>query len=141
MSIADLPALNAALNATAAFLLSAGFFFIRRRRITAHKACMLSAVCVSTAFLTSYVIYHWEHGSTRFTHPGAIRWVYYAVLLTHVLLAIVTVPLVSITATRALRGHFDRHRRIARWTWPIWMYVSITGVLIYLMLYRWFPPS
>ena len=139
MSTTELPALNAGLNGLATVLLTAGYVFIRRRNVTAHKVCMASAVCVSAAFLASYVTYHWLHGSTRFTHPGVVRYVYLAILLTHVVLAAAIVPLVAITVHRALCGEFDRHRRIARWTWPIWMYVSVTGVLIYFALYHWFP--
>ena len=140
MSTSDLPAVNATLNTLSAVLLAAGLVFIRRKRIGRHKICMVSALLVSALFLISYVTYHWLHGSTKFTHPGPVRWFYYAVLSTHVVLAAAAVPLALITAARAWRGRIERHRRIARWTWPIWMYVSLTGVLIYLMLYHWYPP-
>ena len=100
---------------------------------------MLSAFAVSCLFLISYLTYHALHGSTKFTHPGPIRYVYFFILITHVVLAVATVPLVLLTLIRALRRQFDKHRRIARWTWPIWMYVSITGVIVYLMLYQLLP--
>jgi uncharacterized membrane protein YozB (DUF420 family) len=141
VSIHDLPALNAALNATAAVLLVTGFAMIRRGRVRQHRLCMLSALAVSTLFLVSYVVYHVEAGSVGFTAGGWARPVYYAILLTHVPLAALIVPLALLTAWRALRGRFDRHRKIARWTLPLWIYVSVTGVLIYLMLYRWFPST
>lgn len=141
ISTSDLPAVNATLNAISAGLLTAGFVFIRKRDIRRHKVCMLSAVCVSTLFLVSYVTYHALHGSTRFTHPGPIRWVYFAILISHVVLAVAIVPMVIITLARALRGQFERHRAMARWTLPAWMYVSVTGVLVYLMLYQWYPAS
>ncbi len=102
---------------------------------------MIAALCVSTVFLTSYLVYHALHGSTRFTHDGPAKYIYFSILITHVILAAAVVPLVFITFYRALRSQFERHRRIARWTWPIWMYVSVTGVLVYMMLYQWFPPE
>ena len=141
ISTSDLPAVNATLNAISTGLLSAGFVFVRRRDIVRHKFCMLSATCVSAFFLISYVAYHVLHGSTKFTHPGPIRWVYFAILISHVALAAAVVPLVLITLRRALRGQIDRHRAIARWTLPIWLYVSVTGVLVYLMLYQWNPAT
>ncbi len=133
--------LNAILNSVAAVLLFGGFYCIRRRRIQAHRACMIAACVVSTAFFTSYCIYHYEVGDVRFQGHGLIRPVYFTILITHVALAAAIVPLVLITLTRALRGNFERHRRIARWTWPIWMYVSITGVVVYLMCYQLYPPG
>ena len=139
ISTSDLPAVNATLNAISAGLLTAGFVFIRRRDITRHKICMLSAVCVSAVFLVCYVTYHALHGSTRFMHQGPIRWVYFAILISHVLLAIAIVPMVIITLVRALKGQIERHRALARWTLPAWLYVSVTGVLVYLMLYQWQP--
>ena len=141
ISTSDLPAVNATLNAISACLLTAGYVFVRRRDIARHKFCMLSAVCVSAIFLVCYVTYHALHGSTRFTHQGAIRWVYFAILISHVLLAVAIVPMVIITLLRALRGQFERHRAIARWTLPAWLYVSVTGVLVYLMLYQWYPAT
>lgn len=138
MSINDLPHLNAALNTLAAILLVVGRHQIRQKRVTAHKACMLSATGVSAAFLTSYLIYHYAVGSVRFAHGGALRVVYLAILASHTILAATVPILVVITLWRALKGDFPRHRRIARWTYPIWLYVSVTGVVVYLMLYQFF---
>ena len=131
-----LPHLNAALNATSGILLSAGYLSIRAGRIGRHRACMLGAVSVSIIFLVSYVIYHLEVGSVPFTREGPIRLVYFTVLITHAVLAVVIVPLVALTVMRALRERFDRHVAIARWTLPIWIYVSISGVVVYWMLYQ-----
>ncbi len=136
MTLADLPALNATLNGTSAILLTIGYVMIRRGRVTLHKRCMLSALVTSTLFLTSYVIYHVNTGSRPFPGVGPIRYVYFSILISHVLLAITIVPLALVTATRGLRAQYDRHIRIARWTLPLWLYVSVTGVVIYLMLYR-----
>jgi uncharacterized membrane protein YozB (DUF420 family) len=135
MSVSDLPALNAGLNATAGVLLFAGWLMIRGGRITAHRRCMLAAFTASSLFLVSYVVYHAQAGSRPFTGQGPARAVYFAILISHVVLAAAIVPLALVTLTRALRGDFVRHRRIARWTFPIWMYVSVTGVVIYWMLY------
>ena len=131
-----LPLLNACLNATSAALLSAGWIFIRRKRVTAHKTCMVSALVVSTLFLVSYVTYHALAGSRPFEGQGWIRLVYFPLLVSHIVLAAAIVPLALTTVYRALRGNFARHVRIARWTLPIWLYVSVTGVLVYWMLYR-----
>ena len=136
MTISDLPALNATLNATAAILLLVGYRFIRRGEIRRHRATMLAACSVSTAFLTSYVIYHANIGSKPFPGHGPLRALYLTILLTHVVLAVTVVPLALITVIRGLRGRYDRHRAIARWTFPIWLYVSVTGVIVYVMLYR-----
>jgi uncharacterized membrane protein YozB (DUF420 family) len=136
VNVSDLPALNATLNATSAVLLLAGWLMIRRRRVAAHRRCMLSAFVASSLFLVSYVVYHAQAGSRPFTGEGAVRSIYFAILISHVLLAALIVPLALVTLGRALRGDFARHRRIARWTFPAWMYVSVTGVVIYLMLYR-----
>lgn len=136
MTVHDLPTLNAALNATSFVLLSTGYVFIRRGQRDKHKLCMLAALAVSALFLTSYVVYHAQVGSVPFKGAGAIRTVYFAILITHVILAIAIVPLVIVTASRALSARFDKHRVIARWTLPLWMYVSVTGVVVYLMLYR-----
>ena len=136
MTISDLPALNATLNGTAACLLLIGYRFIRRGQIRQHRATMLAACAVSTAFLTSYLIYHAHVGSKPFPGHGPIRSVYLTILLTHVVLAAAVVPLALITVIRGLRGRFDRHRAIARWTFPIWLYVSVTGVLVYVLLYQ-----
>jgi putative membrane protein len=135
--VAALPALNAALNASSAVLLGAGYVLIRRRRIAAHRACMLAAASVSTAFLVSYVVYHALAGSRAFTAEGWVRAVYFPVLISHIVLAAGMVPFVLTTLYRALAGDFVRHARLARWTLPVWMYVSVTGVAVYWMLYRW----
>ncbi|MBF6570829.1 MAG: DUF420 domain-containing protein [Candidatus Binataceae bacterium] len=136
-----LPAFNAFSNAVAGIMLAAGFFFIRRGNVRAHRACMLTAFGVSIAFLISYLTYHAHAGDVRFLGRGIIRPVYFTILITHVSLAIVIVPLAIITLRRALKGRFASHRAIARWTWPIWMYVSITGVIVYLMVYQIYPHS
>lgn len=136
MTVQDLPHVNASLNALSAVLVTTGYVFIRRKNIRAHKACMIAAVAVSAAFLTSYLIYHFQVGSVRFNGPPTIRAVYLGILLTHTILAAVVPLLVGITVYRALAGRIERHRAIARWTLPIWIYVSITGVIIYLMLYH-----
>lgn len=136
MSVTDLPTLNAALNATCAVLLVMGWILIKRGRIRQHRAVMIAAVCTSALFLVSYLVYHAQVGSVRFTGQGAIRTVYFTVLLTHTILAAAIVPMVLVTFSRGLAGKYDRHRRIARWTMPIWLYVSITGVIVYVMLYR-----
>jgi uncharacterized membrane protein YozB (DUF420 family) len=134
-----LPHLNACLNAASGALLLAGFYFIRTGRVTAHLRCMTAALCVSVAFLVSYLVYHAQHGSTRFAGQGYVRPVYFTILLTHTVLAAIIVPLVAVTLRRARRGDFARHRRIARWTFPLWLYVSVTGVVVYLMLYQLYP--
>lgn len=139
LTIADLPLVNATLNATSAILLTAGYLLIRQRRIALHRLCMLSAFATSTLFLISYVIYHAHIGSRPFTGHGPIRYVYYTILLTHVLLAIVIVPMALITLSRALKRRFPRHKAIARWTLPLWLYVSVTGVVVYVMLYQLYP--
>ncbi len=136
MSISDLPALNATLNATSACLLAFGYYFMRCRRIQAHRACMIAAFVTSSLFLVSYVVYHAHIGSKPFPGHGPIRVVYYMILVTHVILAATIVPLALITLRRGWLMDVTRHRRIARWTWPLWMYVSVTGVVIYGMLYR-----
>ncbi len=136
MDVYDLPTVNAVLNATAAGLLVWGYTLIRRGRKEAHRRVMLAAFAVSVLFLTSYLIYHAQAGSVRFQKTGAIRTVYLSILLTHTVLAAAVPVLAVITLTRALRGRFGAHRRIARWTLPVWLYVSVTGVVVYLMLYR-----
>jgi len=136
VGIADLPLLNATLNALSAALLIAGYAFIKNGRTEAHKRCMVGALTVSVLFLTSYVTYHLNTGSKPFPGQGVIRLVYFLILVPHVILAAAIVPLALVTATRGLRGQFDRHVRLARWTLPIWLYVSVTGVVIYLMLYE-----
>jgi len=134
-----LPHLNAILNSTSAVLLLSGYSFIRRGKVRAHRNCQVTAVVTSTLFLISYLTYHYFHGSTRFTGQGIVRPVYFVILISHTILAVVIVPLILITIYRATRGDFDRHRRIARWTLPLWLYVSITGVIVYLMLYQIYP--
>jgi len=127
---------NAALNSLSAVLLVAGYYFITIRKVNAHRACMLAAFASSTVFLVSYLIYHYQVGSVPFRGQGWTRTVYFAILLSHTILATVVVPLALITLIRALKLKFDSHRRIARWTFPIWLYVSVTGVIVYAMLYR-----
>ena len=140
MSVTDLPAVNASLNALSTVFLTLGFIFIKQQRRTAHRNCMMAAVATSTVFLACYLYYHFTvRAVTKFTGVGWIRPVYFLILITHIILARAIVPLVLITVVRALRERFDHHRQIARWTWPLWMYVSITGVIVYLMLYQWFP--
>lgn len=141
MDISQLPALNALLNGLSALFLAAGFLAIRARRVPVHRALMLSAFVTSTLFLISYVIYHLSRVHTAYAGPDALRVPYYTMLTSHVVLAVALVPLVLVTLARALRGDFPRHRRIARWTLPIWFYVSVTGVLVYLILYVIFPAS
>jgi uncharacterized membrane protein YozB (DUF420 family) len=136
MTVHDLPALNASLNAISFVLLVTGYYFIRKKQRRKHRACMIAALIMSTLFLTSYVIYHAQVGSVPFQKTGWIRTVYFAVLIPHVILAALMVPPVIITASRGLSGKYDKHRRIARWTLPVWLYVSITGVIVYVMLYR-----
>ena len=136
MGLHDLPALNAALNATCGALLITGLVLIRKGRINAHRAVMLSAFCVSVLFLISYVTYHANVGSRKFTGDGWIRPVYFSILSTHTVLAAAVVPLAIVTLRRGMRRDDIRHKRVARWTWPIWMYVSITGVVIYWLLYH-----
>jgi len=136
----SLAPLNAILNGCAAILLAAGFYFIKHKQVKAHRACMLGALGFSAVFLTSYLTYHYHVGNVRFGGEGWIRPVYFAILIPHVILAGVIVPLALTTIWFALRGRFPSHRRIARWTWPLWMYVSVTGVVIYFMLYRIYPP-
>ena len=136
MEVTDLPALNACLNSISTILLGAGYYFIRRREIARHKMSMIAAFVCSILFLTSYLIYHYHVGSIPFTGQGWIRPVYFTILITHIILAAAIVPLALITLYRAWRGQFDRHKPIARWTWPLWMYVSVTGVVIYVMLYQ-----
>ena len=136
LELNDLPVLNASLNGLAGVLLAAGYVCIRQRWVAAHRALMGSAFAASMLFLTSYLIYHFHRLTTPFEGEGAIRYVYFLILITHVTLAITVPPLALLTLYRALRGQLERHRRIARWTLPIWLYVSVTGVLVYLMLYQ-----
>ncbi len=136
MSLSQWPALNAVLNATSAILLACGFYFIRRQRRAAHRHCMIAAFGVSTLFLISYLAYHAFAGTTKYTGTGWLRPLYFSILISHSCLAVVIVPLILTTLHRARQQEFDRHKALARWTWPLWMYVSVTGVVIYLMLYQ-----
>ena len=136
IEVADLPALNALLNLTSAILVATGIYFVRRKKIGAHRACMVAAIIVSSFFLTSYLIYHYQVGSVPFEREGLIRTVYFTILFTHTVLAVVVVPMVLRTAYLAVRDQLEKHRRIARWTFPVWLYVSVTGVIVYLMLYQ-----
>jgi putative membrane protein len=136
ISIHNLPAVNATLNATAAVLLVWGYILIRRRSIAAHRRVMLAAFATSSVFLCCYLIYHYNVGSVRFPRTGMVRTVYLSILATHTALAATVPPLAIITLSRGLRERFDRHRRIARWALPVWLYVSVTGVVVYWMLYR-----
>jgi putative membrane protein len=145
MSIYDLPAVNASLNGLSAILLTAGFICIRQKKISAHRTCMISAFCVSVIFLICYLTYHsylaivLHKGPTHFLNPPWFRPIYLAILISHTILAMVIVPLILTTLFLALTQRFDKHKKIARWTWPLWMYVSVTGVVVYLLLYQIFP--
>jgi uncharacterized membrane protein YozB (DUF420 family) len=132
----DLPTLNAVLNATSALLLLTGWWLIRRGRRVAHRRAMLAALATSSLFLVSYLAYHFEVGSVRFTGQGLVRTVYFAILISHTVLAVAIVPLVLVTLARALRGRFEAHRALARITLPLWLWVSLSGVVVYWMLYR-----
>lgn len=136
LSIANLPLVNATLNGIAAILLVTGYICIKRGRITAHRRAMITAFCTSVLFLVCYVIYHAHTGSRPFPGHGPIRTVYFSILISHVVLAAVIPPLAGVTLLRGLRGRFDRHVPLARWTLPLWLYVSVTGIVVYLMLYQ-----
>jgi len=136
IEIADLPAVNASLNALATVLLATGWVLISQGKVEQHRRCMLAAFVTSALFLTSYLVYHFNVGSIAFTGQGPIRILYFTILISHIILAIAILPMALITLTRALRSQFDAHRRIARWTLPLWLYVSITGVIVYAMLYQ-----
>ncbi|HVF91942.1 MAG TPA: DUF420 domain-containing protein [Blastocatellia bacterium] len=139
MDITLLPTVNAVLNSTCTVLLVAGFFFIRRNNVSAHRACMVAAFTTSVLFLISYLTYHYYHGATGFQGTGWVRPLYFAILITHTFLAALIVPFVLVTLYRALKTDFARHKRVARWTLPMWLYVSVTGVVVYLMLYYIYP--
>ena len=136
MTVHDLPAINASLNALSGVLLTTGYALIRNRRIEQHRKYMIAAFVTSSLFLISYLVYHAQVGSVRFSRQGIVRPIYYTILITHVTLAIAVLPLAILTLTRGLRGRFPQHRRIARWALPIWLYVSVTGVLVYVLLYK-----
>jgi len=140
MTITDLPAINASLNFVSMIFISTGWYLIRRGAWRQHVACMITAVTSSTLFLVGYIVYHVHVGEKSSGYTGWIAVIYFPMLASHVLLAFVTLPLVILTLIPAFRRRWDRHRRIGRWTMPIWLYVSATGVLVYLMLYKWFPP-
>ena len=135
------PALNAVLNGTAGVLVATGVVLIKRKQVIWHRRCMIAAVAASSLFLVSYLYYHAHVGSVHFQGQGLARPVYFGILISHTVLAAAIVPLVILTLSRALRSRFDRHRALARWTYPFWLYVSVTGVIVYLMLYRWFAPA
>ena len=145
MSLADLPAVNAVLNGLSTIFLVAGYVLIKQKRQNAHRACMVAAFSTSILFLIGYITYHsyvayvLHRGPTRFVDPAWFRPIYLTILISHTFLATIIVPMVLITLAYGLKGRFDKHRRIARWTWPLWLYVSITGVIIYLLLYQIFP--
>ena len=140
MIYASLAPVNAILNATAFVLLMAGYIFIKRKQVAAHRACMISALIVSAVFLTSYLTYHYHVGDVRFSGTGWVRPLYFAILIPHIILAGLIVPMALATAWFALKGRFSSHKKIARWTWPLWIYVSVTGVVIYVMLYKLYTP-
>lgn len=136
MTVHDLPAVNATLNALSGVLLFAGYLLIRARRIEPHRRCMLAAFATSSLFLVCYLVYHYEVGSVPFTRQGIVRPIYFSILITHVVLAAAVVPLALVTLSRGLQARYAKHRAIARWTLPIWLYVSMTGVLVYVLLYQ-----
>jgi len=136
VSVHDLPAVNATLNALSGILLVTGYTLIRSRRIEQHRKVMIAAFITSSLFLVSYIVYHAQVGSVRFTRHGFVRPLYYTILITHVTLAVLVLPLAIVTLSRGLKARFAQHRRIARWTFPIWLYVSVTGVLVYVLLYQ-----
>jgi uncharacterized membrane protein YozB (DUF420 family) len=139
MSVSDLPAINACFNGCSTILLTAGLILIHKGNQKAHRNCMIGALVSSALFLAGYLTYHVFAGGTVFRDPAWFRPIYFGILLTHTILAVVIVPLILMTVIRAVRGQLEAHKRIARWTWPLWMYVSVTGVLIYLLLYQIFP--
>jgi len=143
MTISDLPALNASLNLISTIFISAGWYLIRRGFWRQDIACMITAITTSALFLVSYLTYHYARGgqSTLFTGQGIIRPIYFTILITHILLAFIILPLVISTVLPVFRRRWEKHKRLGRWTMPIWLYVSVTGVIVYLMLYRWFPPA
>jgi uncharacterized membrane protein YozB (DUF420 family) len=136
VTVHDLPAINASLNALSGILLAIGWALIRTRRIEQHRACMIAAFVASSLFLVCYLVYHAQVGNVRFTRYGIVRPIYFTILITHVTLAAAVLPLAILTLSRGLKARYPQHRRIARWTFPIWMYVSVTGVLVYVLLYQ-----
>lgn len=136
MTVHDLPAVNASLNALSGLLLLAGYALIRTRHVQQHRRCMIAAFVTSSLFLACYIVYHAQVGSVPFTRRGFVRPLYFTILITHVTLAVTVLPLAIVTLSRGLKGRFPQHIRIARWTFPIWLYVSVTGVLVYVLLYQ-----
>lgn len=141
MTVADLPHVNAVINSCVACLLMAGLILVKQRRLTAHKNVMVAALALSTAFLASYLVYHFNHGSTPFPGQGPIRAVYFTILISHTVLATVSLPFIIMAVVRAWRGQIERHRKIAKITWAMWFYVAVTGPVVYLMLYQLYPPA
>ncbi len=145
MTISDLPAVNASLNALSTVFLTLGYIFIKQQKRDAHRNCMIAACITSTVFLICYLVYHYllrkttGQSGTPFQGQGIARPIYFFILITHIILAVVIVPLVLMSLSRGLKQRWEAHKKISRWTWPLWMYVSVTGVLVYLMLYQWFP--
>ena len=140
MTITDLPAINASLNGLSTVFLTLGYIFIKRGQKDAHRNCMVAAFATSTVFLACYLTYHFSVTAvTRFQGQGIVRPIYFFILITHIILAVIIVPLILVTLNRAWKQRWEFHKRIARWTWPLWMYVSVTGVIVYMMLYQWFP--
>ena len=139
MTLSDLPAINATLNGTSTIFLILGYIFIRQKKIIPHRNCMIAAFCTSIIFLTCYLIYHFNVPRTNFDKEHWFRPYYLIILLTHTVLAVVIVPIILVTLNRGLKARYELHKKIARWTWPLWMYVSVTGVLIYFLLYQIFP--
>src|SRR5438046_2030146 len=140
MTIQDLPRVNASLNALSTVFLTLGYIFIKQKKQNAHRNCMIAAFVTSTVFLACYLTYHFNvKAVTKFQGQGIVRPVYFFILITHVILAVVIVPLILMSLNRGLRQRWGAHKKISRWTWPLWIYVSVTGVIVYLMLYVWFP--
>jgi putative membrane protein len=139
MTLSDLPMVNASLNGLSAVFLGIGYYFIKTKQQNAHRNCMIAAFCTSIVFLTCYLIYHFNAGRTTFTNPAWFRPIYLAILISHTILAIVIVPLILMSLNRGLKARYELHKKISRWTWPLWMYVSLTWVIIYLLLYQIFP--
>ena len=139
ITLDQFPALNASLNALTAVFLAAGFFFVRNKQINAHRNAMTCALLTSTIFLSCYLYYHFYHGATRFGTPGWPKTIYFTILISHTILAVVVLPLIIAAVYYAIRGQFETHKKFTRWAWPIWMYVSVTGVVIYFLLYQIYP--
>ena len=139
MTVQDLPVVNATLNAIATCFIVSGIILIKKGNKRAHALCMITALIISAAFLTCYLIYHYSYPTTKFTHQGWPKIIYFIILFTHIPLAMLSLPMIILTVIPAIRRKFEKHKRFAKWTYPVWLYVSVTGVLVYLMLYVWFP--